>query len=1082
MLPGVSARATEIFLALSAVAPEARAAALDELCGGDAALRAEVASLLADLERDDEAAGAAGPLDRPVPAARDAWRGAVSMGAQLGEFTLLDVLGTGGAGVVYRALQRRPARTVALKVLRDGLVAGPVRKRFEVEAEILARLHHPGIAQVFAAHPGDDVAPPYIAMELVEGPPITEYAGDRRLPLPDRLELLARVCDAVQHAHQRGVIHRDLKPANILVTADGQPKVLDFGVARAEGGSPVHSTIETEAGQLLGTLAFMSPEQVHASPDGIDTRTDVYALGVVLFRLVTGRLPFGEDDPSLPELARRIVEAPPPRLSAVVPGVAADLETIAARALAKDKDRRYASAADLAADLRRFVAGHPLAASADYAGDGLRPRGRRYRRALAVVAVAAVALAALAGYATVQRARAQTLSATLERELSASNVERGRLLSLTGNHRAAEALVWRELLAAPASTHAKWAAADIYARQPARWSRIVDGLGATSARFSRDGARLLVAGREGRVRLLDAATGDALREFAGHGDQVLRAVFAGREEQFVVSSSLDRTMRVWDAATGTPRHTLADAPAYGAVVELPGGARVAVGSGPEVRLYDVERGAFLSAFTPGRAVVRNVAADAGTRLALVLDDGHAVVWDLERGAAVAAWQAHPVQCAGVAFSPDGARVATSAIDGRVRIWDAATARLLHEFELDGATARAVAFSPDGRRVAAAGWWRAAVWPLEAEAGERQLAVSLGAMDVAFAPDGKGLATVDEVPGRAYLWDVDADPRVASWTAHAARVASLVTLPDARTLVTAGFSGEVRRWDLSRALPGAASAAGGDVAGSTWLAQAARVRSVARSASGAWVAAAGMFDVAVVFDAASGARAAAIPVPSRSAVADFGVDDTLWIGEVDGAVSRAERRAGWTATQRWTSDRGEVLDLLAWPDHLAVAHRRWVVAILDPRDGRVLRELPTDTAPFSLARSPDGQWLAVGTWSGTVDVWDTQRWARAATLRGHARMVGGLDFSPDGRLLASASREGHARVWEVGTWLWLGSTPSRPAGAESVKFLPDSRHLIVGADDGEVAVIDLLHFHRHVDGNEATQRELLAREGAAPTRR
>ncbi len=1078
MLPGVSARATEIFLALSGVAPEARAAVLDERCGDDAVLRAEVASLLADLEAGERTAPAAGPLDHPVPTIPAAQRDAFSMGVQLGEFTLLDVLGTGGAGVVYRALQRHPARTVALKVLRDGLAAGPVRKRFEVEAEILARLHHPGIAQVFAAHPGDETTPPYIAMELVEGPPITEFATDHGLPVAARLDLLARVCDAVQHAHQRGVIHRDLKPANILIAADGQPKVLDFGVARAQGGSPVHSTIETEAGQLLGTVAFMSPEQVHASPDAIDTRTDVYALGVVLFRLVTGRLPFGDDDPSLPELARRIVEEAPPRLSAVAPGVAPDLDVIAARAIATDKDRRYPSAADLAADLRRFVAGQPIAASADSAWYVLRTRARRYRRALAVAAVTSVALAALAGYATVQRSRAQALSQTLARELSASNVERGRLLSLTGNHRAAEAIVWRELLANPASSHARWAAADIYSRQPAAWSRIVDGLGVNSVRFSRDGSRLLVAGREGPVHLLDAATGVARTTFTGHTAPANRAVFAGLNGEWVVSTSPDGTVRVWDTATGTPRHVIAGPAAGGPLAALPGGTRVVVASGDAVHLYDVEHGRQLGAFTPGTSMIRNVAANGGTRLAAALDAGEVVIWDLAEGRRVDGWSAHDGQAASVAFSPDGSRLATGGVDGRVRVWQLAPRRLLREFTLDDATARAVTFSPDGRRVAAAGWWRAAVWSLDDGAEARTVAVSLGALDVAFSPDGRRLATVDEVPGRTYLWDVDANPRVAAWKAHDDRVAALVVLPDAQTMVTGAFSGEVRRWDLPHG-SSATTARGDDASGATWLEAPARVRSLATNASGTRLAAAGLFEEAVVFDATTGTRSGSVPVPSGSAVVEFDEDDRLLLGEEDGTVSRADWRAGGTPSSRWASDRGEVLDLLAWPGHVAVAHRRWMVTVRDARDGRVLHELPTDTAPFSLARSPDGRWLAVGTWSGTVDVWDTRRWMRAASLRGHARMVGGLDFSPDGRLLASASREGHARVWEVGTWLWLSATPLRRAGAESVRFLPDSRHLVLGSDDGEVAVVDLLHFHRHVHGHEATQRELLARRGATP---
>ena len=210
---------------------------------------------------------------------------------QVGHFRVLRLIAEGGMGAVYEAEQDNPCRTVALKVVRPGISSDSLLKRFRHESQILGRLHHPGIAQVYEAGLADD-GQPFFAMEFIRGLPLDEYADRHGLDLAARAGLVARVCDAVQHAHDRGVIHRDLKPANILVDEAGQPKVLDFGVARATGADLVTVAGLTRTGQLLGTPSYMSPEQVAADPAAIDQRADVYALGVILFELAAHRLPF----------------------------------------------------------------------------------------------------------------------------------------------------------------------------------------------------------------------------------------------------------------------------------------------------------------------------------------------------------------------------------------------------------------------------------------------------------------------------------------------------------------------------------------------------------------------------------------------------------------------------------------------------------------------------------------------------------------------------------------------------------------------------------------------------------------------
>ena len=240
---------------------------------------------------------------------------------QIGRYRLLRVIGEGGMGTVYEAEQEKPRRLVALKVIRPGLVTPQRLRRFEQESQLLGWLQHPGIAQVYEAGTADagHGPQPFFAMELIRGRTLDQYAVAARLAVRDRLELAARICDAVQHAHQKGIVHRDLKPGNIVIDATGQPKILDFGVARATE-SDLHATLETGFGQVVGTLPYMSPEQVAGDPAELDTRSDVYALGVILYELMAGRLPYDLPRRSLPEAMRIIHEQEPARLERLESG------------------------------------------------------------------------------------------------------------------------------------------------------------------------------------------------------------------------------------------------------------------------------------------------------------------------------------------------------------------------------------------------------------------------------------------------------------------------------------------------------------------------------------------------------------------------------------------------------------------------------------------------------------------------------------------------------------------------------------------------------------------------------------------
>lgn len=379
-------RVTALFEHACKLEDAARDAYLTAQCEDDADLQHEVQAML-DYDKCPGAIPASGAgegahlLAMGIGATPESGEADLSdeIPIRIGRYQVIRKVGEGGMGVVFEARQEKPSRIVALKVIRPGLITRQVVRRFEYEAEVLGHLRHPGIAQIFEAgtaeietKSGILASQPFFAMEFIRGRSLIDYAnscgGDSRgLNVRQRLALFAKVCDALQHAHQTGVIHRDLKPENILVDDGGEPKILDFGVARVVESEMHLRTLQTELGQLVGTLAYMSPEQIRGNVLEVDTRSDVYAAGVVLYQLLAGRLPFKVRGRPITDAAHTICHEIPAPVGTIDAMLRGDVETIVAKALEKDKTRRYQTAGELSRDIRHYLEGEPIEAKRDSA-------------------------------------------------------------------------------------------------------------------------------------------------------------------------------------------------------------------------------------------------------------------------------------------------------------------------------------------------------------------------------------------------------------------------------------------------------------------------------------------------------------------------------------------------------------------------------------------------------------------------------------------------------------------------------------------------------------------------------------------
>ena len=731
-------------------------------------------------------------------------------GTVIGPYKLLQQIGEGGMGVVYMAEQQEPVRRkVALKII-EARHGQPPRSiaRFEAERQALALMDHQNIARVLDAGATDN-GRPYFVMELVHGVPITRYCDDNKLTPRERLALFVPVCQAIQHAHQKGIIHRDVKPSNVLVTMYDDkpvPKVIDFGVSKAIEQRLTEKTMFTHYGALVGTFEYMSPEQAEMNAFGVDTRSDIYSLGVLLYELLTGTTPLERArlrEAALDEMVRLIKEeeAPRPslRLSSLsdLPKIAAarkteparlsklvrgEIDWIVMKCLEKDRSRRYETANGVARDLERYLADEPVEACPPSSSYRLRKFARKHRKALATTAAFAVLL--LAGVAM------STLLAVW-----ATSAEREAI-----HQRRASDAAKREALEAKVEA--------VKQRDEARVAAYASGMGLAQRAWEENN---VVRARELLAEVPKEASGRNLRGFewfylsrlchpdeltlVGHAGHVSSVAFSP-DGQRLASGSHDQTVRIWDCATGKELFALnGHAGLVWSVAFSPDGQRLASGSHDQtVKIWDSATGKELFALKGHAGAVRSVAfSPDGQRLASGSQDQTVKIWDCVTRKKLFALKGHAGQVTSVAFSADGQRLASAGFDQTVKIWDSATGKEL--FALKGRIS--VAFSPDGQRLASGSDDQTVkIW--DSVTGE-ELATLKGHADgvysVAFSPDGQRLASGSRDQS-VRIWDSATGKELFALKGHAGEVYSVAFSPDGQRLASGGWDQMVRIWDIA----------------------------------------------------------------------------------------------------------------------------------------------------------------------------------------------------------------------------------------------------------------------------------------------
>jgi serine/threonine protein kinase/WD40 repeat protein len=1187
----------ELFHAVLSQPPAERSAFLERACSGNPTLRMAVEARLtastdpgsslspertlvapkeseqtvvqpADFADDEQTA----VMTELVPGSGDARDGGISplgttnfrpdsaVGAVIGgRYTLQRKLGEGGMGEVWGARQTAPVkREVALKLIKTGMDSRAVLQRFEQERQALALMDHPNIARVLDG----GVTPtgqPYFVMELVQGLPLTRYCDELQLPLQERLELFVPICQAVQHAHQKGIVHRDLKPANILVTTiDGRPvpKVIDFGVAKATSGKLTEETMSTGFGAVVGTLEYMSPEQAGWDGEDIDTRADIYSLGVILYELLTGLRPIDsrrlkkaaftemiriirEEEPSkpstrlstdesLPSLAT-IRQMEPKRLTALLRG---ELDWVVMKCLEKQRERRYESAAALARDIQRYLSNEEVEARPPSAGYRMRKFVSRNRGQVAAVsAVAASLLIGLVGFAwqarvandqrdlakraTIEETRQKT-AATMARDAEAlarqqtevaldeSRTTSARMIyeraqALCEQGQADLGLLWmaRGLDMTPARSpdleRAIRTSLNLWAAQlttphpsPSQWQR--DNLPPVEdLSVSPDESSLVVAGRDGLVRILDATTGKQRSQLPLENDAPPREVMLGRvavtrDGRLVAATRGDRNVRIWDLTEESPvgRLLAHDEPVV-AVGFDPSGKMLATAAGRQIGFWDPRLGAPAGApWTLSEAVTGLVFSEDGRRL-VVWGNNQFQIWEAASKTLLQTVDGLDFEVFDVACSPDGKHVIASGktpgsdVGTRgltmAQFWDIDSGKPVGSrmrWEYGGPAGRYFrsAFQAGGRVVVTGGLLR--LWEVPSGRSLGTLGSDRYGNWPVFSRDGKRLFGASPRIGTDQLetWPtLDIAPRLLPMQrltidSSEGYFWGLDIGPDGRTAVISqtGNQGDRESFSLYDLQTGTR------VAPPWWMelpqGMTNNLLRPAYSSDGRHLAVAVGTNACQIIDTATAQEAVpGLEMGASVRALAFSPDGRFLAGgDLDGHIQIWDTQTGKPVGPPWKQDlainvlrfRADGCRLLAaggLPNRRFGEARVWDVAT----SAQSSPALKIDGAVHDAAFSPAGTTFATGAFD--LVLWNAESVQRLWTAPVF-EVTTQLAFSPDGRhVLARQLGDASARLYDSQTGEPTSPKLSHPAELNSATFSPDGRLVLTCSNDGTARLWD-----------------------------